>query len=75
MKLINNMKNISPKARRFKEMSMGQVYVDEEGCICIKSNSVECLAYIDGSWDSYAEDPDSVGTLLDATISIDGYEY
>lgn len=68
VKFIENDKRV-----KFYELGIGDVYLDKNGTLCIKTSASECIYYSDvtGSWDSIAEDGNELVEPAKATLTIE----
>ena len=60
----------------FEELSIGQVYEDRDGVLCIKTGNGDfennCIALSGKEWESFRENPTNKVTPLTATLEIEG---
>ena len=60
----------------FGDLSIGQVYEDRDGVLCIKSGNGDfednCIALSGKEWESFRENPTHKVTPLVATLEIEG---
>ena len=59
----------------FRELSIGQVYEDAVGLICIKTYNEDtqhnCVTFINGKWNASIEDTMEEVTPLNTTLTIE----
>lgn len=80
MKLNNQLENNT--SVRFQNLSIGDVYEDNEGVICIKTSNDDygdspygkCIALVDGVWCEEDEHRESRVKPIEATIRLHRYK-
>ena len=74
MKVVDN-RATEEKRVYFNELSLGTVYSDSHGNICIKIDDTEfepnCLYFCEGKWKQENEDADEPVTVLNAKLIIE----
>lgn len=74
MKVVDN-RTKEEKKVYFNELSLGTVYEDSHGNICIKTDNTDygsnCLCLCDNNWRAELEDVDEVVTVLNAKLVIE----
>lgn len=72
---VNDKRTASKKRVTFADLSIGEVFEDEENFLCIKTDGIHCL-YMrdDDTWDTAVCDVDDAVFPLRATLTIEGRE-
>jgi hypothetical protein len=58
----------------FKQLSIGEVYEDEDGYVCIKTSfandceEMNCIAFQSDDWEAYHQDLDTKVVRIDAEL-------
>ena len=73
---VNDKRQSTKNKVEFRELSLGSVYEDEEGIICIKTSYSDdhgeenCIAYKDYGWDAYHQNIHSKVVKIEADLKL-----